>query len=395
LRVRREIGDKRGIANTLLDLGSFYEGRGQLDSALDLTKQSLQIQRELGDPQNEATCLNNIGWYYLGKGDYENANTYFQQALEIREKLKDQSAIADTVFNLAETASRMGQYDKGISYFLRSLELWRNGNDKHGLAIAAYGMSTLFTYQGRYGAALNSSRNALDSVRELKEQGFWLAQIQGNYGNALSLAGRPADAKKELDEALQTARQLKNDALVARLLNYDGDRSFYAGELGAARASFQQAATAAARAKNPENALVAKIGLAKIAAQENDRSVIRTLRGLSDEASRSGLKYLSLECDTYIGEALIAAKDFSGARISLESTLRTSERLNLKMIQARSHYLLGNALQSSGRESDASSHFNQGRALLDEMRQETGGDALLKRTDIARMYAGATKLARK
>lgn len=395
LRIRRQIGDKRGIANTLLDLGSFYEGRGQLDSALDLTKQSLQIQRELGDPQNEATCLNNIGWYYLGKGDYENANTYFQQALDIREKMKDQSAIADTVYNLAETASRMGDYDKGINYFLRSIELWRSANDKHGLAIAAYGMSTLFAYQGRYGAALSASKNALDSVRELKEQGFWLAQIQGNYGNALSLAGRPVEAKKELDEALQTARQLKNDALLARLLNYDGDRSFYAGDFGAARASFQQAAAAASRAKDRENALVAKVGLARVAAQENDRSAVRTLRGLSDEASRSGQKYLSLQCEAYIGEALIAAKDFSGARNSLESTLRTSERLNLKMLQARSHYLLGNALRLSSHEAEASSHYVQVRGLLEEMRKEAGGDALLRRSDIARMYSDTTQITRK
>ena len=102
----------------------------------------------------------------------------------------------------------------------------------------------------------------------MKEQGLWLAQIQGGYGNALTLLGRDADAGKNLDEALANARQIKNDALTARLLNYQGDRWFYRGDYKAAKSQFEQALAASTRVKDRENTLISKFNLGKLAVKE-------------------------------------------------------------------------------------------------------------------------------
>jgi tetratricopeptide (TPR) repeat protein len=387
LRLRREIGDKHGTGNTLLDLGSLYESRGKYDEALDFSKQSLQIQRELNDPQNEASCLNNIGGIYLDKGDYENANTYFQQALQLREKLSAPAAIAETVYNLADTASRMGQYDQAIAYFLRASELWRKVGDNKGLATAAYGLGRLFEYQGRYGAAVNSEQDALKNYQMLKEHGVLLAQIQGGYGHALSLVGRDAEARKNLDEALALARESKNNGIVSQLLNYEGDSLFYTGDYNDAALSYKDALNAATQAKDRENVLTSKFNLAKATVQQGHvKYVIKELKQLSGDADKAGLKYLSIACSTYAAQAMIGARDLSGAREQLDRNANASEKLNLKRVLAQNQYLMGTALRDSGQPREASEHFGEARRLADEIRQEAG-DGVMKRSDLKDIYA--------
>ncbi len=41
--MRREIGDRRGLGDTLIDLGNFYDARGDHDQALKMYKEALQI----------------------------------------------------------------------------------------------------------------------------------------------------------------------------------------------------------------------------------------------------------------------------------------------------------------------------------------------------------------
>ncbi len=392
LRLRRAIGDKHGIGNTLLDLSSFFDSRGQYDQALEMAKQSLQIQRDMGDPLNQAACLNNIGWVYLEKADYENAIAYLQQALELREKLKDQGAIADTLYNLADASAKMGQYDPAVNYYLRALQLWRQVGDKRGLATADYGLGILFAYQGRFGAALNAEADAFKNFSELNERGTWLAQIQGGYGNALALIGRDQEADKNLKEALNLARQLKNESLTAYLLNSQGERLFNRGEYKSARSLFEQALARATRARDRADILAAKLGLVKVAVRDGrPRDALQILKGLADEADKAGMKYLSIECSGYRAEALVSLGNYPMARAELDRVMSASEKLNLSGVLARSHYLLATLLRQAGNSQEASRHYAEAYRLLEEIHKEAGTDDILKRSDFAAMYSESSR----
>ena len=65
MQIRREIGDKRGVGDTLLDMGNFYDDGGDHDQSLTLYKESLQIERDIGNESLQAICLNNIGSVYF------------------------------------------------------------------------------------------------------------------------------------------------------------------------------------------------------------------------------------------------------------------------------------------------------------------------------------------
>src|ERR671930_314992 len=227
LQIRRDIGDKRGVGGTLLDLGNFYDDQGDHDKALEFYKESLQVERDIGDESMQAICLNNIGNARFAKGEYEDALTYFQQALQLREKAKVPDDIVESVHNIAETSAKMGQYDQAVAQYMRALDLRRSIGDARGAAIESYSLGTLFQQQGRLGAALKSKEEALKSFIDLKDRTFWMAEILGGYGDVLIDAGRGDEAAKYLDDALNLARELKNEGLVAQTLGFMGDAAFY------------------------------------------------------------------------------------------------------------------------------------------------------------------------
>jgi tetratricopeptide (TPR) repeat protein len=355
-------------------------------------KEALQIQRDLGNESLQAICLNNIGTAYSEKGQYEDALTYYQQALQLREKSKVPQDIVEAVHNLGDTSAEMGQYDQAISYYLRALDLRRSMNDPRGAAIESYGLGRLFDYQGRFGAAIKSKEDALKIFRDIKDKTFWMAKILGGRAESLILAGRGDEATGNLEEGLNLSRELKSDGMVAELLGYQGDQSFYRGDFKSAHASFAQALQAAIRSKEPDTTVIAKADLAKVEVQEKRaQEAIASLRPLIQQADDMGLKYVSVEASISLAEAMIQSHDLTHARQELERALLRSDKLGMQPLSARARYLLAGIVQESGNASEAQDNYREALRLLDAMKKDPGAEKLLERADFKAIYDASTR----
>ena len=392
LAIRRDIGDKRGLGDSLIDLGNFLDDRGDHDAALKNYKEALQIERDMGNESLQATCLNNIGAVYFEKAQYEDARTYYQQALQLREKSKVPGDIVNSVFNLAEVSVRIGEYDQAVAQYMRALDLHRGMDDQRGAAVDSYTLGIMFDYQGRFGAAVNSKQDALTTFQNMKDKTTWMADIQGGYGESLVLAGRGEEAKSYLSDALNLARELKNDGLVAQTLGFQGDAAYYRGDSKSARAFYDQALQAAARSKEPDRILTAKVNLAEVALQEGQaQPAAALLRQLMQQADEQGVPNVSVECQIYMAEAMIRGRDNAHAQQELGRALLRADKIGLKPLSARAHFLLGTVLRESGTQADAQQEYRNTLNLLDDMRKEPGADKILQRSDFKAMYDEATR----
>jgi tetratricopeptide (TPR) repeat protein/predicted Ser/Thr protein kinase len=392
LSLRREIGAKKEVGDTLIDLGQLYADRGQHDQALQDFKEALQIERDSGDERYQAYCLNDIGNIYFSKGEYQDALIYFQQALQLREKLNSPVEIAEALSNVGESMAKTGQYDKAIENHLRALDLERKAGDKRGAALDSSSLGVLFGYQGRLGAAVNSTADAVSTLRDMKDRSLWMAQALSGYANALIQAGRGAEAQPILKEGNDLVRELKNDSSLAELSISEGDDANYRGDSRSARTSYQRALEAAQRAKSREDILRAQFSLARIQLQEGDsHRAFAAFRNLAEQANKIGLKYLSLECSIYAAQALLHDKNYSQAASEAQRVLAQSELQSLRMLMASAHYLLGSASRSSGNQSEAAGHFRDAVRIWDEVRKEPGAEKILDRADLKSFYADASQ----
>lgn len=333
-----------------------------------------------------------MGSVYFNRGDYQDALTFYQQALQLREKLRVPAEIAVSVHNLGDTTVKMGQFDQALTQYVRALEIYRKSGDKRDAAIEIHSTATVFACQGRYGAALNAEEEALKVFRGLQDRSFWMGDILSGYGNALSLVGRSEEAQENLEEALGVARDIKSEPLIAQILNYQGDLSFYRSDLKSAKSQYQQALRMASQTSDQEKALIAKINLAKVAAEEGrSREPITALKALTERADVLGLKSYSVECSVYLTEAMINAKDYVRAREQLEHDLGKSEKLGVRMQTARIHHLLGTALRLGGNPPEAAPHYATALRLLGEMQKEPGVEHITDRADVHAIYTDSVR----
>jgi serine/threonine protein kinase/tetratricopeptide (TPR) repeat protein len=392
LSLQREIGVKKEVGDTLINLGQMYEDRGKHDQALQQFKEALQIERDSGDERDQAYCLNDIGNVDFAKGEYQDALIYFQQALELRQKLDVPDEIAEALSNVGETMAKMGQYDKAIENHLKALDLERKAGDKRSAAIDSSNLGLLFGYQGRIGAAVNSTADAVQSLRDMKDRSLWMAQALSGYANALIQAGRSAEAQPIIKEGADLARELKSDVTLAEIYTSQGDDAYYRGDSKAASAAYQHALESAQSAKSPEDIITAQIGLAKIQLMEGDsRKAITAFRNLAGQASSVEFKYASLESSIYAAQALLHDKNYSDANREAQKALGQSDAQSLRMQLAREHYVLGMATRSSGNQTEAAGHFRNAVQIWDEIRKEPGAEKILDRGDLKSMYAESSQ----
>jgi tetratricopeptide (TPR) repeat protein len=394
LKIRREIGARKEAGDTLIDMGDFYLERGQPDQALQVFKESLQIQRDAGDETYQGLCLNNIATAYSQKGENQDALTYLQQSLQIREKLNVPGDIAATLHNLGEAYAALGQYDDAMKSFMRGLDLYRKSADNQGAAVMSHSMGLVFEYQGRLGPAVGALQDAVNALRNLGDRSSTMAEALSNLADALARSGRGAESAKLLEEAQSLARGLKNDALLANILNSQGDAAFYQGDFKSAKSSYEQAQRLASHTADKDVLLNSKLNFAKVAvADGRSRTAAGDLRSLAQQADSQGRKYISVAASELLADAMIGNKDYAAARQELQRALGRSERLGLRLEDAQIHYLFGKVLRLSGNASDAAPHYREAGRLLDEIRKEQGAEHLVERFDLKTIYAEATQFA--
>ena len=82
-----ELGNKRGMAATLMNIGIAYDDKGDYDTALDYYDMTLKIYKELGNTSGMAYVINNIGIVHVNKADYEKATEYLEKSLNIQKEI--------------------------------------------------------------------------------------------------------------------------------------------------------------------------------------------------------------------------------------------------------------------------------------------------------------------
>ena len=117
LAIRRQLGDRWGMASSLNNLGNVAHDQGGYRAARALYEQSLAIARELGDRWRIARSLSDLGIVAHDQGDYRVAGALHQEGLVIRRELGDLLGIAISLEGLAAVAA-------ALSSSLRAARIW-------------------------------------------------------------------------------------------------------------------------------------------------------------------------------------------------------------------------------------------------------------------------------
>jgi tetratricopeptide (TPR) repeat protein len=170
LAIRRELGDRQGIANSILHLGIVAGVQGDYAEARSLYQESLGIQRELGDRPGMSVSLNNLGIVACYEGDYASAQSIFQEFLGIQRELGNKWGIAGALNNLGNMAVRQGDYAAARSLWEESLSIYREVGSRWGIANVLHSLGYQACRQGDFALARSLYQESLGIQRELGDK---------------------------------------------------------------------------------------------------------------------------------------------------------------------------------------------------------------------------------
>ncbi|MDQ3854962.1 MAG: tetratricopeptide repeat protein [Chloroflexota bacterium] len=163
--LRRESGDKQGLAHTLNNLGLVALDLGEFRKARALLDEGLTLREELGDEWGVALSLNNLGYTALLEGELELATSLAERSRELFRTLGNSWGVALTLTNLGRAALERADYDEARNLLTECLNLSSELGQRIFIAEALEGLAALASAQGdaEHGARL---WGAAESLRE-------------------------------------------------------------------------------------------------------------------------------------------------------------------------------------------------------------------------------------
>lgn len=107
-KLKRELGDKQGIAQALYQIGTNNQDKGEYDRAIDKYNESMKISKELGNKQGIAVTLYQVGMIHYVQGNSDKAIGKYSKSLKIYEELRDKQGISATLHQIGNIHYQQG-----------------------------------------------------------------------------------------------------------------------------------------------------------------------------------------------------------------------------------------------------------------------------------------------
>jgi non-specific serine/threonine protein kinase len=121
----RRLGERVGIARTLVTLGIVAHEVSDYAAAESCYRESLELFRELGDGRGEAHALNNLGAITWRQGRWDEARRLHREALTHAEPARDPGLRALALTNLGFVAHHLGHATEAVACLAEALALVR------------------------------------------------------------------------------------------------------------------------------------------------------------------------------------------------------------------------------------------------------------------------------
>ena len=214
LALHRRLGDPRGVAESLQQLGYAVAEEHDWARAQQLLQESVRLFRELGDEQYAAWTTRTLAWTYAEAGDMGRARALYEDALSLARALGSKSLEAALLGSLAWLAVGEGRVQDAVPMLKQSLRIKRDLGDRIEIAMGLCGVARAITALGRVETAVRLI-SCFEALREEIGGGEpWVARM-----NEQTLATiRTQLDEAAFDEAWEQGQALSADDAVALAL---------------------------------------------------------------------------------------------------------------------------------------------------------------------------------
>ncbi len=236
LAIRRELGERQGIANSLNNLANVHLAQDDFTASRTLHEESLAIRRELGDRAGIAVSLSNLGLVSLDLDELDAAEQRFREALAINRELRDHLAVASLLNLLGTVAEDRGDFTAAYALAEEALAIRRAVGDRPGICGSLQNLGCAAWRLGDVPAAeeflkqslaiameVASSVAAAEALESLAD----VALSQGDAERAARLWGAAERLRQSIGVPMQQSKRADLDCRVGAAKAALGNERFF------------------------------------------------------------------------------------------------------------------------------------------------------------------------
>jgi CHAT domain-containing protein len=324
MAIRRELRDKSGVSMSLTNIATIHKNRGDLDKALSMLTESLAIDRELGVKSGIAISLNNIAGIHDARGDLDKALSMYTESLAICRELGDKSRIAQSLNNIADIHESRGDTNKALSMYTESLAMRRELGDKRGIVGSLNRIAGVhLTWSAYRGALLELSES--ESLCRVGGFKSLLAENRKLHSEILASVGSADLAAASLAEAGKLYAELDSPDGQSKVLVGDGDARFSNGDASAALVAYTRALELRTKATLAEGIAGGRIGEALLGLGRIPEAIV-SLEGFIERNRAKGIVEGVARALGSLGRAQLRQNRQDNAKASFLGALSIAER---------------------------------------------------------------------
>uniref|UniRef100_UPI0032EE60FC ATP-binding protein n=1 Tax=Ekhidna sp. TaxID=2608089 RepID=UPI0032EE60FC len=241
LEISLEIDSKKAIAASYNSLASALEAKGKLDSALILHQRSLSIKKVLNDTLEIANSLNNIGIVYDELGKYNLSLECYFQALKLYETIPDQHFKRAMVLgNIGIVYKKQKEYPKVLEYYRQALEIYKEIDSDFGKMVMMGNLGSVLIQTKNYEESILYSSEAMQAYAKAGYNRY-VPYMKCNLGIAYDSLGEANRARQYYQEAKDAFRKDENEYELSNVMVLLAANYNKFGEFGNALEAAQEA----------------------------------------------------------------------------------------------------------------------------------------------------------
>ena len=244
LEIYHQIGDVESVGRTYDFIGLANGELRRYPEAEDAFRRRLAVARSNKDLQGQIFGLNNLGSILIERQNFPEARTTFTEALAISRSVRNFALEGASLSNLGLVAATEKDYDRAIKLYEAAATLRRRGNDPLGEANTFNNLGDAYLAIHRYSDSIGAYGAALLIARERRAPKIQFRAIDGLV-TAHASVGRTARWLQLLQERLAIAKETENLHQQLKSLQLLAEFYHKQGNYAAAARAYHQASAIA------------------------------------------------------------------------------------------------------------------------------------------------------
>ena len=203
---------KENKALVFNNLGGYFAYQEDYDKGLDYLTKSLVIKEEIGDRKGIVNTLTNIGDLHNKKGEKEEARKYYMKARKQSLELGYIHGESQILFSLGSLELEEGEYDIAMKHFQEGMEKAKRLESDYFGYLFNEGLGDVFSAQERSDLSTKHYEDAIEHAEQIR-RGIGLEKHRSSFmAGVMGVYRKLAHAQAELgagDEAYHTYERMK------------------------------------------------------------------------------------------------------------------------------------------------------------------------------------------